>query len=162
MTSRRTPTVPKLIQLIHIAKSQLALDEATYRHMLNELTGKDSTKQMNKSELVIVFEHLKSVGFETKPPKSSGKLKQADDPQSKKIRSLWLQLHDAGAVRNPSEQALAKYVERQTGKSALQFISTKDASEVIESLKQWLERTQNNSIINDRPDMLPPPKASQL
>lgn len=144
MSNKRMPTIPKLIQLIHIAKSQLKLDEDTYRHMLTEIGGgKDSTKKMTKSELVGVFEHLKTLGFKTTPAKSAGKVAQADDAQSRKIRSLWLTLHDLGAVRNSSEQALAKYVERQTGKSALQFISTKEASNVIENLKRWQERVEN-------------------
>ncbi|ERL56174.1 gp16 family protein [Psychrobacter aquaticus] len=147
MTNKRTPTVPKLIQIIHIAKNQLDLDEATYRHMLTEQTGKSSTKQMTKSELVTVFEHLKTKGFATKPAKSVGKLKQADDPQSKKIRSLWITLYELGAVRNSSELALAKYVERQTGKSALQFVNTTDASRIIESLKQWQQRVENAQAI---------------
>lgn len=148
MTNKRTPTIPKLIQIIHIAKSQLHLDEDTYRHLLTEQTGKNSTKKMNKSELVIVFEHMKSLGFKTTPAKNAGKLKQADDAQSKKIRSLWLTLHELGAVRNSSERALASYVERQTGKSALQFVSTADASRVIESLKQWQQRIEDSHTID--------------
>ena len=147
MTNKRMPTIPKLIQIIHIAKGQLKLDEDTYRHMLTEIGGKDSTKKMTKSELVAVFEHLKTLGFKTAPAKASGKLKQADDAQSRKIRSLWLTLHDLGAVRNASERALAKYVERQTGKSALQFISTEDASRVIETLKKWQQRVEDTQLM---------------
>ncbi|WP_289115996.1 regulatory protein GemA [uncultured Psychrobacter sp.] len=145
--SQRTPNKPKLIQFIHIAKSQLKLDDATYRHMLTEQTGKDSCSKMSKSELVVVFEHLKSLGFKTTPAKSAGKVAQADDAQSRKIRSLWLTLHDLGAVRNASERALAKYVERQTGKSALQFISTEDASRVIETLKKWQQRVEDTQLM---------------
>jgi len=144
MSNKRAPAIPKLIQFIHIAKGQLKLDEDTYRHMLTEIGGgKDSTKKMTKSELVAVFEHLKTLGFKTTPAKRAGKLKQADDAQSRKIRSLWITLHELGAVHNSSEHALAKYVERQTGKSALQFISTKQASDVIETLKQWQQRVEN-------------------
>ena len=141
--SKRIPTKPKLIQLIHIAKGQLHLDDGTYRQMLTEITGKDSCGKMGKSELVAVFEHLKTLGFKTTPAKAAGKVALADDAQSRKIRSLWLTLHELGAVRNPSERALAKYVERQTGKSALQFLSTKEASRVIEHLKKWEERVRD-------------------
>lgn len=131
---------PKLIQLIHIAKGQLGLDDDTYRHALHSVTGQSSTKQMTIKQLNDVLDHFKAKGFKVKPAKKAGKVKQADDNQSKMIRSLWIQLHKVGKVRNPSEAALAKYVERQTGKSALQFLSTKDASRVIESLKKWLNR----------------------
>ena len=144
---KRIPTKPKLIQFIHIAKAQLKLDDGTYRHLLTEQTGKDSCSKMDKSELVDVFEHLKTLGFKTKPAKSAGKVAQADDAQSRKIRSLWLTLHDLGAVRNASERALAKYVERQTGKSALQFISTEDASRVIETLTKWQQRVEDTQLM---------------
>lgn len=134
---KSTFTKPKLIQLIHIAKSQLGLDESTYRHILTSLTDKDSTKKMTYAQLITVLEHLKSKGFTISKPKKAGKLAQADDNQSKKIRALWLELHNLGAVKNSSERALAKYVERQTGISTLQWLSTAQASKVIESLKKW-------------------------
>lgn len=149
MTNKRTPTKPKLIQLIHIAKSQLHLDDGTYRQMLTEITDKDSCSKMGKSELVAVFEHLKTLGFETKPAKRAGKVALADDAQSRKIRSLWLTLHELGTVRNSSEQALAKYIERQTGKSALQFISTADAIRVIETLKKWEKRVRDEQPVTN-------------
>lgn len=142
---KSTFTKPKLIQLIHIAKSQLGLDEDTYRHILTTLTDKDSTKKMTYAQLITVLDHLKSKGFVITKPKKAGTFPQADDNQSKKIRALWLELHDLGAVKNPSERALAKYVERQTGILALQWLSTEQSSKVIESLKKWKLRILKNS-----------------
>lgn len=139
-TSKTGLTKPKLIQRIHIAKSQLHLDEDTYRAMLTAQTGKNSTKNMTLTELRTVFEHLKTVGFKTTPAKGTNLKREtnmANDDQSKLIRHLWLSLHDLGEVKNPSEQALAKYVERQTGISALQWLTIDQASMVIESLKKW-------------------------
>lgn len=141
-----------LIQLIHIAKSDLGLDDETYRDQLALVTGtwsatgelikagKRSSAKMTIAELNAVLAHFKSKGFAVKKPKTAGKLKQADDPQSTKIRHLWLELHNLGAVKNPSEQALAKYVENQVGVSALQFLSTANASHIIERLKNWRYR----------------------
>lgn len=142
MTTRKTTpktglTRPKLIQLIHIAKSQLHLDDDTYRAMLTANTGKSSTKEMTLIELRTVFEHLKTAGFKTTPPKQSGKLRLADDDQSKLIRHLWLSLHGLGEVRDPRESALANYVKRQTGVQFLQWLTIEQASTVIESLKKW-------------------------
>ncbi len=136
----------KLKQLIHVGKNQLGLDEGTYRQILTNKTGKNSTKTMTITELELVLKHLKSKGFTVTPTDKTkdraGKLKQADDPQSKKIRALWLELYNLGAVRNPSERALAKYIERQTGASALQFLRTATASRVIEAMKQWKLRVE--------------------
>lgn len=133
-------TCPKLIQLIHIAKSQLGLDDDTYRANLVQITGKNSTKNMTLADLRQVFEDLKTKGFKTTPAKGTNLKKEtsmAVDDQSKLIRHLWLSLHDLGEVKNSSEQALAKYVERQTGASALQWLTMQQASTVIESLKKW-------------------------
>lgn len=130
----------KLIQLIHIAKSKLHLDDDTYRANLKQLTGKDSTKAMTHTEIQTVFDDLKTKGFKTAPAKNT-KLKResslADDDQSKLIRHLWLSLHSLGEVRDPSETALANYVKRQTGVQFLQWLKMEQASTVIESLKQW-------------------------
>lgn len=113
-TQNKGLTKPKLIQLIHIAKSQLHMDDDTYQAMLKANTGKDSTKAMTHAELQTVFDDLKKKGFKTTPPiarqNKSGDLRQANDDQSKLIRHLWLSLHDLGEVRDPSEKALANYV----------------------------------------------------
>ena len=142
-------TKPKLIQLIHIAKSQLGLDDSIYRANLIQLTGKNSTKNMTLVELRAVFEDLKTKGFKTNPAKSTNLKREtsmAVDDQSKLIRHLWLSLHGLGEVKNSSEQALAKYVERQTGVSALQWLTMQQASTVIESLKKWEMRILKKAV----------------
>lgn len=136
----------KLIQLIHIGKSKLNLDDGTYRDMLTNLTGKNSTKAMTQPELNKVLAHLRKNGFTTTAPTSkkqqAGRLRQADSDQAKLIRHLWLTLHEKGAVKNPSELALSAYVKRQTGIDYLGWLPTDKASQVIESLKKWRQRTE--------------------
>ncbi|WP_245934350.1 regulatory protein GemA [Bergeriella denitrificans] len=60
--------------------------------------------------------------------------------QVKKIRALWLELHRLGAVRNPSELALAKFVKRMTGVDYQGWLDVDNASKVIEHLKKWVLR----------------------
>lgn len=60
------------IQLIHIAKSQLGLDDDTYRQMLNSTTGKSSCSKMDLTELQQVLDHLKTKGFKSKAPRKYG------------------------------------------------------------------------------------------
>jgi hypothetical protein len=43
-------------------------------------------------------------------------------------------------VKNPSEAALASYVKRLTGVDRLEWLSTEQASSVIETLKKWQKR----------------------
>lgn len=131
----------RLIQLIHIARSDLKMDEDTYRQMLQGLTGKASTKGMDITQLNRVMESMKSKGFRVK---AAGKAKSVipmdSHPQSKKIRALWLEMATLGIVRDSSEQALALWVKRETGVSALRWLSNEQASSVIEKLKKWQHR----------------------
>lgn len=67
-------TKQTLIAKIHIAKKDLAMDDATYRDVLVRVTGKDSCKKMSLDELKAVIEDLKRLGFK---PKQTQKAKQA-------------------------------------------------------------------------------------
>ncbi|EEP1936543.1 regulatory protein GemA [Salmonella enterica] len=134
-------TKQRLIQLIHIARNDLQMDEDTYRQMLQGLTGKASTKGMDTTQLNRVLESMKKKGFRIKPAgKASSGLPLDSHPQSKKIRALWLEMAAAGIVRESSEQALALWVKRETGISALRWLSNDQASNVIEKLKKWQRR----------------------
>lgn len=134
-------TKQRLIQLIHIARSDLQMDEDTYRQMLQGLTGKASTKGMDTTQLDRVLESMKKKGFRVKPAgKATSSLLLDNHPQSKKIRALWLEMAAAGIVRDSSEQALALWVKRETGISALRWLSNEQASSIIEKLKKWQRR----------------------
>lgn len=134
-------TKQRLIQLIHIARSDLQMDEDTYRQMLQGLTGKASTKGMDTTQLNSVLESMKKKGFRIKPAgKARSGLPMDTHPQSNKIRALWLEMAAAGVVRDSSEQALALWVKRETGISALRWLSNEQASSVIEKLKKWQRR----------------------
>lgn len=130
----------KLIQLIHVAKSKLQLDDDTYRAVLEGCTGKTSTKQMTAAQLQAVLNRFKELGFNIQHSHKTKATHIADDAQSRMIRHLWLTLYNAGEIRNPSEFALHKFVERHTGVSAVQWLSTDNASKIIEHLKQWCQR----------------------
>lgn len=125
------------IQLIKIAQKQLGMDDDAYRDILFTLTRKRSSTELDFAERKKVLEHMEACGFKRTKPQPR---KLADDPQSKMIRALWLQLHEAGKVRNPSESALAAFAKRQTGRDALQWLNGKEASALIEELKKWLAR----------------------
>lgn len=139
------PNRLRLIKLIHVARRELRMDDDTYRLLLAGMTGLDgatSTADLSVPNLLRVLEQLKLRGFKVRP-NNQPKRPLADDIQSKKIRSLWLTLHELGAVRDPSEAALAKFVLGMTRVSALQWLTTAQASRVIENLKQWLLRVES-------------------
>lgn len=126
------------IQLIHVARQKVGMDEATYRALLHDRFGVASSTALDIRQRQQLLDHFKTLGFKVVSKKPVRTL--ADDPQSKLIRSLWLQLHEAGKVRNPDESALAAFVKRQAKVDALQWLSSAQASKVIEELKKWLTR----------------------
>ncbi|MBW5893148.1 regulatory protein GemA [Pectobacterium polaris] len=128
----------QLIKLIHVAKRDRKLDDDTYRQFLVNYAGVNSTRDMTERQLQQVLDAMKQLGFKvksTKPNKIT-----ATDAQSKKIRALWLEMSDAGYVRDSSERAINAYVHRITDVGRLEWLSTDQASRVIESLKQWQAR----------------------
>lgn len=128
----------QLIKLIHVAKRDRKLDDDTYRQFLVNYAGVNSTRDMTERQLQQVLDAMKQMGFKvksTKPNKIT-----ATDAQSKKIRALWLEMSDAGYVRDSSERAINAYVHRITDVGRLEWLSTDQASRVIESLKQWQAR----------------------
>ncbi|MCL2346465.1 MAG: regulatory protein GemA [Desulfobulbus sp.] len=132
------------IKAVHAACRRLSIDDDTRRALQQRLTGKASLADMHSGELSTVLDHLnRQGGYRPRDPQSTRPL--ADDAPSKKIRALWLELHAAGAVRNPAEAALGAYVKRQTGVDALQWLSSREASAVIEALKRWLKRVRRSA-----------------
>lgn len=151
-TKRTALNKPKLIQLIHIGKSKLCLDDDTYRSLLVAMTGKDSTKAMTISELNKVLARLKQLGFvvthKKKDPEPIDDKASLDiEQQIKLIRHLWLDLHALGAVRNKSEQALATYIKNQT-QTAIDDLDSEQASNIIERLKSWRKRVEKPNQTN--------------
>lgn len=135
------------IQLIHVgwahlAKQDSSLDDNAYRAMLWSVALVKSSTELDFAGRKKVLDHLESRGFKRTKPQPRA---LADDPQSKKIRALWLELHKAGKVRNPSESALAAFVKRETGIDDLHWLNDRDASAVIEKLKQWLNRADKKA-----------------
>ncbi|KVN33327.1 hypothetical protein WJ63_04895 [Burkholderia pyrrocinia] len=129
----------QLIRLIHVAKRDLMMADDSYRGVLRQIGKKESAADLTIPELEKVLEHLKRCGFKVRSNK--GTRSRADDDQSKMIRGLWLELAQRGVVQNPSEEALAAFVKRMTGVDALGWLGSAQASQVIEHLKKWRNRT---------------------
>lgn len=145
----------KYIQLIHIAKQQLNMDEYSYRSMLERLTAKNSTTKMTLVELSKVLHELEQKGFKVRSKKGySPKTKStiAKSNITTKIRAIWIDMHKQGIIRDGSEQALNKWVRSivnpiLTGRNQplalnVQSLNDQMASLVLERLKKWQQRTE--------------------
>lgn len=136
----------RLIRLIHVGKRELGLDDDVYRALLMGSVQKDSTSAMSVPELERVLERMKRSGFKVRvksarpPAQSRPGRPLAQYPEARKVRALWLFLHQLGAVKNPSEEALAAYVKRIAKVDALQWTNGNQTEALIETLKKWAMR----------------------
>lgn len=125
----------QLLKVIHVARRELQLDEATYRQLLKTHCGGESLRAMSDAQLARIFAVMKKLGF-----KVTSKEPPAYDKQAALIRALWRELANSGAIRDGSLSALNKFVLRQTDIARLEWLNNQQASQVIEQLKKWLAR----------------------
>lgn len=133
---------------IHIAKSQLGLDDETYREVLKGSTGKTSCAAMNERELKTALQAFKDRGFKSRPPrKTKSETSKGTATLEEKLIAVWRDMGSAGLLNNPSDAALRSYVRRQTGNryDAPQFCDNKTLIRLIESLKQWRKRLEKEA-----------------
>lgn len=147
----------KLIQLIHIAKSQLNMDDLSYRELLKRLTNKTSSTKCTVVELHKVLHELQTKGAKVKYFARRGKKPTAYSPATgettvksqiaNKIRAVWITMGKHGFLNDPSEKALNAYMRKvinnKTRPTILLNVSALeagDASYMLEILKKWHKR----------------------
>lgn len=128
---------------IHIAKTQLGMDDDTYRAALKAATGKTSCKDMGVIDLNKALQAFKDRGFKSKPPKK--KPSKTTATLTDKLIAQWRAMGKDGIVRDASDAALRSYVDRQTSGQfkAPQFCDNYTTIKLIESLKQWQKRVKS-------------------
>lgn len=136
------PNRRRELGLIHVAKSNLALADDSYRAILERVAGVESSAKLDAAGRRKVLDHFKSLGWN---PEGARRKRAGDRPRAStwaapKIRALWLSLYHLGELTDPSESALAAFVKRQTGSDALQWLTPAEANAAIEGLKGWCER----------------------
>ncbi len=79
---------------IHIARKQLAMDEDTYRDMLQAVGGVKSAKDLDDKGAAKVLAHLHRSGF--KPTKQSSRRPRVTDGRTKLVGKVEALLADGG------------------------------------------------------------------
>lgn len=139
------------IKLIHIGRTELGLDDATYRSMLANISGgKTSSKALTPAERQAVLQHMKARGFTIKPKAGNGAAADTwqHDPQMRKLRAMWYLLADAGHVDRPADAdacnaAVQAWAVRQLSGQTfthLRFATGDQMNDLVEAMKQWCGR----------------------
>ncbi|MEZ8869524.1 gp16 family protein [Vibrio sp. 10N.247.310.56] len=135
-----------LLKLIQIAKRDLAMEDDSYRDVLEQCTGKRSAKGLNDIQLAKVLDRMKALGFKPK------RKPQARAPEVAKIRAIWRTMHKQGFIRNGNDVAIDAYVKRMTtasngrGIAKAAWLKSAQAADVLESLKKWHYRLMTEVI----------------
>lgn len=98
---RTTADPKKLVKALQTGRRKLGMTDEEYRGLLSSVTGgrTTSSKELSGEELARALATLRKAGFRT-----------TADPQIRKIKSLWYEMHDLGIVRNRSDQAIETYI----------------------------------------------------
>jgi phage gp16-like protein len=123
-----------LLARIHIARKEMALDEASYRAILLRVGKHESAAEIDDAALHRVLGEFKRLGWVPQRPAA----KRVVEPHVAKIYALWGAL--APHVVDASLGALSAFCRRQTGVAAPAWLSPEQAIAVIEGLKAWLAR----------------------
>lgn len=125
---------------VHIAKKELALSDESYRAILARVVGVDSSRHCTERQLEMLLAEFRRLGWTPKAGKrGSGGFGK---PHVRLIYALWKEAGIVGAVDNASKEALRAFVERQTGKSAPEFLAPGEANKVSEALKAMIRRAE--------------------
>ena len=129
-----------MLAKVHIAKKDLALEDDDYRAIIRRVSKDrtDSSAKLSQAQLHDLLAELRRLGW--KPNAAALGRGAARDPQSSKVRALWLTLAEAGVVRERGESALRAYVKRMTGRDDLRFCDSAEKWRLIEALKAWALR----------------------
>jgi len=134
----------KSMQLIHVAKRNLSLDDETYRDIISNIGGavSGSARDLNDQGVKAVLDHFKSLGW--LPSKIGGKKLSglsshrpgmATQKQIRMLLSIWID-----AARNPSEDAFNTFLNNQFQISHYRFLPQSKIPGVklaLESMKKY-------------------------
>ncbi len=128
-----------LMGVVHKAAKAIQMDDDDRRAMQIRITGKESLADMTLGQIGDVLDELRALGW-VDGKRSKGRRRLASHPEAGKIRALWLSLYHLGEVNDPTEDALASFVKRQTRLDDLEWVKQENAHRVIEALKSWCDR----------------------
>lgn len=135
------PDRKKLIQLIHIAKSQLGLSDDDYRAVLASVSKKSSCSDMTIFELDEVLKAFNTLGFRVKKleTKEVELGRHTSKEQMDYIKGMWELVS-----RNKSDSALYSFISRISGAAHPRFMNEKGAQKVIIALRKMMADARLN------------------
>ncbi|NBI42015.1 DUF1018 domain-containing protein [[Haemophilus] felis] len=122
----------KLLQLVHIAKRQLGMDEEMYRSLLSQQFYQNSAKNISYLELIKLVKILQQKGATIRLPRDVPQLSALQ----RKLWAVWKAVTDES-----TSAALNRYVSRYYAEVVdWRDLNSEQTASIIEQLKQWKKR----------------------
>ena len=122
----------RLLQLVHIGKSQLGMDDETYRSLLSQQFYQNSAKNISYTELVKLVKILQQKGAKIRLPHDVSHLSAVQ----RKLWAVWKVV-----AEESSSAALNAFVARYYADVAdWRELDSEQTASIIEQLKQWKKR----------------------
>lgn len=146
------------IASVHIAKADLALDDATYRDLLKSVTGHDSAGKCTVPQLKAVLAEMRAKGWTPRPCAPKGKTAPVPDALRPLHSKIWALCRDLGKETSYADDI----IKRQTKNSAT--LGTADRTQLAACVTA-LVRQQAREKTKKRPamsDTIPPEEMAVL
>lgn len=132
-----------LLGIIHRGAAQLGLDEDDRRAMQARLTGRESCRDMDLTQLRTVAWHLKrsgaDIGIPGLPPPAK-RLDRVTGPQLARLEQLAVTMGWAGGL---ADERLLGFVRRTAKIDHIRFLTRRQASDCIVGLERWLRQQEH-------------------
>jgi len=140
------PISAKQMSLVHVAVARLHLDDATYRSILREVAGVDSSRDLDRESFERVMDRFARLGFksEFRERTFGHRAGMATPAQVEKLRGLWSD-YTAG---EGTDVTLGKWLDRHFKVSALRFLTTGQAHKAIGALSKMIDRRSLEGVSN--------------
>ncbi len=126
------------IARIHMLKKAAALNDDSYRDLLERETGKRSSTELTNTERLAVINTLEALAPRRDSQRATGKF-------AKKLQALWIAGYNLDVIRDRSDRAMIAFLKRQTGLDHHRFLQdVEDAAKAIDALKQMIRREARN------------------
>jgi phage gp16-like protein len=143
-----TDTRRAMLAKVHIAKKDLCLDDDTYRMMLDNLFGVESSAKLSLKQLDELLGHMTSRGFvavkkgDAKPSKSV----QNSKPIITKIGALLVELGQREGRHMPWSYAVG-ILKRQSGVMRLEWAKPDQLRAVVAALDNRVKKLDQDALL---------------
>lgn len=135
-----------LMAKVHIGKKELGLDDATYRDVLERVTGKRSCKKMLIGELEAVIKDMEASGFKPKAAPKHGKKPNVTKKRQAIMNKIEAMLADMGLHWNYAHGM----ADSMFGIKRLQWLNDSQLYKLTQALSVYQNRQARKTAANER------------